>query len=153
MTADVTNAYESQEAIISIFHFDEDSLHEKVAELTTQVQSGKIDVDWQFQYKGNTMEILTEEELSQHDRHYQPIKYFFTVTIDRREFGTGQESGFTEFRDWIEIKLLNCTDKDSYVLTLPDGSKRNGKFTSDGILKEDDTCPGKYYIEIQTEQT
>lgn len=152
LSADVRNAQEGQEAQITIFQYDDEGLHRKIIKIPAEVRSRQVQLQWEFQYVGNTVNIHTENELTPHERHYQPVKYFFTVTIEDKEFGKGQESGLLEFRDWIKVRLVNCTDRDRYVLYLPDGSRREGRFSSEGILSEDDIPPGKYFFEIVTEE-
>ena len=148
LSADVSNAENGQVAEITIYLHDEDGVHRKLTTIPCTVQANRLRIRWEHQYFDPTIDILSEEELTPYGCSYQPPRYFFTVTIDDQEFGNAQESGLLEFRDWLKVKLLNCTDRDRYVLHLPDGSTREGRFTSEGLMQEDDIPPGKYSIDI-----
>lgn len=148
LSADVTNADDGEEAEITIYRCEFDSGRRKVTTIPSPVQSNRLQVQWEHQYLDPTLEILSQDELQPYGRNYEPPRYFFTVTIDEEEFGGGRESGLLEFRDWIEVQLLNCKAGDQYVLYLPDGSQRSGTFNTDGVLREDDVPPGKYFIEV-----
>lgn len=148
LKADVQNAFEDEAAKIKIFLYDDAAVHQLLSEITTTVKNRAIELQWQHDYQSDTVGILTEDELEPEELHYNPVRYFFTVTVAGREFGKQQESGLLAFRDWLEIKLLNCTEKNRYKLKLPDGTTREGRFDEHGVLREDDVPPGKYSVEI-----
>jgi len=151
LSADVNGMRDHEEVTVIIYEYDRDSAHDKIIELPATVMNKRIELQWEYEYHEDTDEIPTQEELDKYGGKYNPPEYFFTVKVEETEFGVKQESGLLEFKDWIEIKLLNPTGKDKYILRFPDGSERRGSFNQDGILKEDNIPPGKYSIEVERE--
>ncbi len=151
LSADTNGLRDNAEVTVTIYEYDRDSAHDKIVELPATVMDKRIELQWEFEYHEDTDEIPTQEELDKYGKTYNPPEYFFTVKVEDTEFGVEQESGLLEFKDWIEIKLMNPTGKDKYILSFPDGSERRGSFNQDGILKEDNIPPGKYSIEVERE--
>ncbi len=148
LTADVRNAADEAEAQIKIYEYDQDSVHDRIAEIPTLVKKGKISLKWEYQYFEDTDDIPTEEDMQHYGRSYNPPEYFFTVTIGEEEFGREQESSLLKFKDWFEIRLANPTGNEQYTLTLADGSTRQGGFDDEGYAKEEDIPPGRVTLEI-----
>jgi len=151
LTADVSGCRDHTDAKVTIFEYDRDNAHDRIVQIPTAVMRNKIEVKWEYEYHEDTDEIPTDEELKKYGKSYNPPEYFFVVEIDGHKFGGKQESGLLTFKDWIEIKLLSYSGKEKYVLHLPDGSKREGQFDSEGLLREEDIPPGKCKIEIKRE--
>ena len=152
LTANVQNVQNGTEVEITIYEYDRDSIHDKIAKLPAVVQDEKIEVKWDYEYYEDTDEVPTEEELQKYGRNYNPPEYFFTIKIGETEFGKDQESGILEFKDWIELELLNYTGDEEYVLHLPDGTQRKGQFDDTGKLREEDLPPGRCTIEVVSKQ-
>ena len=61
-------------------------------------------------------------------------------------------SDLLEFRDWIEIELIDENDNpianEDYVLYLPNGEVRKGKLDANGYKKEENIPPGKCQLEF-----
>lgn len=149
LTADVRNAQDETEAQIKIYEYDQDAVHDRIAEIPALVKKGKINLKWEYQYFEDTDDIPTEEDLQRYGRSYNPPEYFFTVTIGEKEFGLEQESSLLKFKDWFEIRLANPTGNERYTLTLADGSTRQGSFDEQGYAKEEDIPPGRVTLEIE----
>ena len=152
LSANVENVRDNTEVKLVIYEFDQDGAHDRITELPAIVKSGKIEVNWEYEYHEDTDEIPTEEELKKYGKHYNPPEYFFTVKIGEKEFGKNQESGLLEFKDWIEIQLTDLNEApipdEEYILHLPDGSERKGKLDSNGYAKEEDVSPGRCTVEF-----
>lgn len=145
LTADVTDAPEGIEALIEIYEHDDGGAHDLVTKLKTLVNNKKVETEWQFDYQGDTKDILTAAESP---TGYSPPKYLFKVIIGR----SNAESGLMEFKDWMEIKLVDASDNPvgewDYILHLADGQKRNGKLDKVGYAREEDIPPGKVSVEL-----
>jgi len=149
LSADIKGLYNGTEVKLTIYEFDLDGIHDRIAELPATVQNDKIEVKWEYEYHEDTDEIPTTQELQKYGRNYNPPEYFFTIKAGELEYGKNQESGLLLFKDWIEVKLVNYTGKESYVLHLPDGTTRPGQFNQDGTMREDKIPPGPYYVEVK----
>jgi hypothetical protein len=111
------------------------------------IKNSKIELDWEYEYHEDTDEIPTEEELSEYGRGYNPPEYFFTVKVADQEFGKDdQASGLLLFKDWLEIRLLKRGGEpfanEHYILTLPDGTTKEGDLDENGYVKLEDLPPG-----------
>ena len=98
---------------IIIYEFDRDGAHDKIVELPATVKNKKIELQWAYEYHEDTDEIPSDAEMQRYGRNYNPPEYFFTVKVDKQEFGKKQESGLLEFKDWIEIELTRRTRGDT----------------------------------------
>jgi len=151
LSADVEGVRPLTEVTITIYEFDRDGAHDRITELPGTVRNSKIEVQWEYEYHEDIDEIPTEEELQQYGRNYNPPEYFFTIKLGDVEYGREQESGLLTFKDWIEIRVLNYSGNESYILHLADGSERRGTFGEDGTAREEDVPPGRCSIEIERE--
>ncbi|MBU8933410.1 MAG: hypothetical protein KOO62_05320 [candidate division Zixibacteria bacterium] len=151
LSADVKNVHSQTEVLITIYEYDEDGAHDKVTDFPGIVRSSRVEVKWEYEYFEDVNEVPTEEELQRYGRSYNPPRYFFTIKVNDIEYGREQESGLLAFKDWIEIKVLNYTGNENYVLHLADGSERRGSFGEDGTAREEDVPPGRCSIEIERE--
>jgi len=151
LSSDVRNVRPHTEVMLVIYEYDRDGAHDKITELRAEVIDDRIEREWEYEYHEDTDEIPTEDELQVYDRNYNPPEYFFTIKLNDVEYGREQESGLLTFKDWIEIRLLNCTGNESYVLHLADGSERRGSFPENGIAREEDVPPGRCSIEVERE--
>jgi hypothetical protein len=147
LKASVENLPDAAQVKIIIYEYDQDGAHDKITEIPATVQSKKIELQWAYEYHEDTDEIPSEEEMQRYGKNYNPPEYFFTVRVDKQEFGRKQESGLLEFKDWVEIKLLDDQGKAmggvDYTLTLPDGTQRQGTLDENGYAREEDVPPGQ----------
>lgn len=145
MLADTQGISDGTEAMISIYEHDQDGAHDFITKFATTVKQNKIESKWDFKYHKDTDEIPTAEES---EKGYNPPEYFFEVTFE----GQKAKSGLLDFKDWIEIKLVNILEEpvgdEEYVLHLPDGQQRKGKLDSKGYAIERDIPPGKCKVEF-----
>jgi hypothetical protein len=129
LSADVNGLRDKEEVTVVIYEYDRDGAHDKIIELPATVKNKRIELQWEFEYHENTDEIPTQEELQKYGKTYNPPEYFFTVKVEDTEFGKqAQESGLLEFKDWIEIEVLDSLGRplsgDEFVLILADGTER-----------------------------
>jgi hypothetical protein len=147
LKASVENLPDAAKVKIIIYEFDRDGANDKITEMPATVQSNKIELQWAYEYHEDTDEIPSDEEMQRYGKNYNPPEYFFTVKVDKQEFGKKQESGLLEFKDWVEIKLLDDQGKAmsgvDYTLTLSDGTQRQGTLDENGYAREEDVPPGQ----------
>ncbi len=152
LSADVNGLRDHTEITVIIYDYDRDSAHDKIIELPATVMDKRIELQWEFEYHEDTDEIPTQEELDKYGGKYNPPEYFFTIKVEDTEFGVEQESGLLEFKDWIEIELLdedgNPVANEDYILHLPDGRQKQGKLDTNGRAREKDIPPGSIPIEF-----
>lgn len=149
LTADVDKVPGGTEAFVTIFEFDRDGAHDKIAEIPAVIKDMKLDVEWEYEYHEDVDEIPTEREMREYGKSYNPPEYFFAVRIGDVEYGTKQESGLLLFKDWIEVVLFDdkgrpVPDTD-YILRLPDGAEIRGRLDAAGKARVEDV-PGKFKI-------
>jgi hypothetical protein len=152
LSADVKKVPDGTEAKFVIYEYDRDGAHDRITEIAAIVENSAIEANWEFEYHRDTDEIPTQEEMEKYGGEYNPPEYFFVIEINGFRYGTKQESGLLHFLDWMELQLVNFTGKEKYVLHLPDGSTRKGKFDDRGRIVEKKTLPGLYYVEIEEEE-
>jgi hypothetical protein len=150
LTADVDKVPGGTEALVTIFEYDRDGAHDKIAEIPAMIKDLKLDVEWEYEYHEDVDEIPTEREMREYGTSYNPPEYFFAVRIGGAEYGTKQESGLLLFKDWIEVELLDdkgrpVPDTD-YILRLPDGAEKRGRLDAAGKARVEDVPPGKFKI-------
>lgn len=156
LKAAVENLPDAAQVKIIIYEYDQDGAHDKITEIPAAVASKKIELQWAYEYHEDTDEIPSDEEMQRYDRKYNPPEYFFTVKVDKQEFGKQQESGLLEFKDWIEIELRdedgNVLPNEDYVLHLPDGQQRPGRLDENGFAREADIPPGTVRVEFPSRE-
>ncbi len=153
LSADVRGAADDTEVLVTIYEFDRDSIHDKIAELKAVVKNQQIRLDWEYQYFEDTDEIPSDAELQRYGRSYNPPEYFFTVKVEKQEFGKKQQdSGLLEFKDWIEIEAIDDSGQPiknaKYKVTLPDGTEREGSLDQNGRARLEDIPPGEFTVDL-----
>ncbi|MFH1374528.1 MAG: hypothetical protein ABII79_12105 [bacterium] len=153
LSADTNGLRDNAEVTVVIYEYDRDSAHDKIVELPATVMDKRIELQWEFEYHEDTDEIPTQEELDKYGKSYNPPEYFFTVKVEDTEFGKQeQESGLLEFKDWVEITLVdgegNAITNEEYILHLANGQQRRGTLDGSGRAREDDIAPGTVRIEF-----
>ena len=152
LSADIKKVRGGTETKIIIYEYDRDGAHDKITEIPALVKNSAIEVGWEFEYHKDVDEIPTQKEMDEYGGNYNPPEYFFVIRINDFEYGAKQESGLLKFEDWIDLKLVNFTGKEKYVLHLPDGSTKKGEFDDKGRIVAEKTLPGRYYVEIEEEE-
>lgn len=150
LTADIDKVPGGTEAMVTIFEYDRDGAHDKIAEIPAVIKDMKLDVEWEYEYHEDVDEIPTEREMREFGTSYNPPEYFFTIGLGDAEYGRKQESGLLLFKDWIEVELFDdkgrpVADTD-YILRLPDGTEKRGRLDGSGKARVDDVPPGKFRI-------
>jgi hypothetical protein len=116
------------------------------------VESGKVELDWEFDYDGDTSSIPTEEEMKSIGKHYAGLKYFFTVEVNGHVFGRKQESGLLEFKETIDIYLYDQVDAPvpdkKFKIVFADNSEKKGTVDENGYVKFENVPPGPYSLEV-----
>jgi hypothetical protein len=152
LKASVENIPDSAQVKIVIYEFDQDGAHDKIVELPATVANKKIELQWAYEYHEDTDEIPSDAQMQRYGRNYNPPEYFFTVRVDKQEFGRQQESGLLEFKDWTEIELRNESGNTvgnvDYILKLPDGTERRGTLDENGYAREENIPPGQIDVEF-----
>ncbi|HWR84081.1 MAG TPA: hypothetical protein VN285_12340 [Candidatus Deferrimicrobium sp.] len=152
LSADTTNLTDGSEVTVIIYEYDRDKAHDKVIELPVTVAKDRIELKWEFEYQGDIDKIPTQKELDKYGGKYQPPQYFFTVKVESTEFGSKQESGLVEFKDWlvIEFKGLDglARANENYAFELADGSKKKGQLDAAGKVRLEDIPPGPCWVEF-----
>jgi hypothetical protein len=147
LKASVENLPDAAQVKIVIYEFDRGGANDKIVELPATVDNKKIELQWAYEYHEDTDEIPSDEEMQRYGKNYNPPEYFFTVRVDKLEFGKRQESGLLEFKDWTEIELRdesgNAVGNIDYILRLPDGTERRGTLDENGYAREDNVPPGQ----------
>ena len=147
LTADVKGVQDGAEALIEIYEHDADGAHDFVTKFPVMVKNKKVEAEWEFEYHEDTDDIPTAEET---EKGYNPPEYFFRARVGE----VSAESGLVEFKDWIEIILLNEETEEpyaneKYIFYLPDGEKREGNLDENGHAIEKNVPPGPYKIEFR----
>lgn len=144
LSADVIGAPEGRAATVDIFEHDQQGAHDPITTLSTRVENGRVEVEWQYEYNEDTDRIPTGEE---REKEYRPPTYFFRVEVD----GIEGESDLLPFQDWVEFKLLDAFGEGmsevSYVLHLPNGKTRTGTLDEKGAAYEEEVPPGEVEVE------
>jgi hypothetical protein len=146
LTADIKTVPNGTEGEIEIWEHDEDSAHDLITKIPVKVMGNKVELEWEYEYHEDTDDIPSAEES---EKGYNPPEYFFRVIVA----GISADSNRLEFKDYIEIELVDQETQESfadeeYVLILPDGSERRGKLDEHGRAKEEDIPPGRCRVEF-----
>jgi len=138
-------------ATMSIYEYSPEGYHTKVLRQPMIVENSKLELNWVFDYK-DVDKIPTQAELEPKGRTYAPPKFFFVADINGVRVGEDQMGGLLEFRDKLKFQVLDecgvpIKDKE-YVLSLPDGTTKQGNLDNDGMISETDLPPGKIFVNI-----
>jgi outer membrane protein OmpA-like peptidoglycan-associated protein len=143
---------DGDEATVLVYEHNPNSCDIKVVSIPTVIQGNKIELQWEFDYQGDTSLIPTDEDLKPYSKKYANPQYYFVVVVDGVKIGEKRESGMMAFKDRMEISLNADKKADrKYTLTLPDGKQRKGSFDKDGKAREENLPPGPSVLEIELE--
>lgn len=145
LTADVQGAPDGLQGKVTVLEQDEDGVHDLVTEFPVFVQGKKIETQWECAFR-DTRHIPTAGE---NEGLYSPPLFIFAAEVA----GVRAESPPLELRDWME---LNVKDRDgeplagsTYILHLPDGTRRDGILDDEGHSVERDLPPGPIMVEVK----
>lgn len=151
LQAELEQVADDTEAFVIIYEYDQDGSHDKIVTIPTTIKNRKIDLQWEYEYHEDVDEIPTDEEMKKYGKKYNPPEYFFVIDIDGYKLGEEQESGLLEFKDWVELELVdeegNQKANEEYIVHLPDGTQKKGNLDSKGYAKVEDIPPGKFTVE------
>lgn len=126
-------------AILTIYRHDPAGSHEVVEQLSGTVESDEVAAEWNFEYEGDVEEL---PDVNEGAEEYLPPRYFFELVAE----GESARSGLLEFRDRMEIELL---DKDGkaipdlgYTARFADGSEASDVVDDQGKAELLDIPPG-----------
>jgi hypothetical protein len=146
----VSEIPDGTDALVIIYEYDQNGKHDPVVKIPATVTNRAVEIQWEFEYYGDTSQIPTEAEMQQHGGHYQIPQYFFVVVVDGVKIGVGQESGLLRFKDIISVSLIDdaglVVKNIQYKLIFADSSEREGKLDNSGKLHENNIPPGKVKI-------
>lgn len=152
MTADTSGIPDGVEMLARIFEYDDDGAHDLITNLPVTVNGGKIVVDWEYEYHDDTDDIPTNEDMQEHGRNYNPPEYFWVVEFAGRTFGESQESGLLQFKDAVDIQLVDSEGyaypDEPYTILLADGSTVEGRTDDLGNIAHADIPPGAFEVEF-----
>jgi len=152
LSADTEEIPDDTEVMIYIYEYDQDRVHDFITKFPTRVKQNKIEIEWEYEYHEDTDEISTEEEMQEYGKHYNPPEYFWVAEVAGRRFGEEQESGLLEFKDWIEIKIVDAEGfpiaNADYEIQFADGATQRGSLDADGITMLENIAPGKCKLSL-----
>jgi len=156
LKADVEGVPNETRATVIIYEYDTDGIHDKIAEIFTDIKDEKLELLWEYEYHEDTDELPTDEELQEYGNAYNPPEYFFTIKIGDAEFGREQESGLLTFKDFFEVQFKNpdgtpMAEQDCKVI-MPDGTEQDVQTDTDGFLRLKDVPPGKFKVELVSDE-
>jgi hypothetical protein len=153
LTTQFVNPLPGAKATVIIYEYSPEGHHDKYCSFPTEIQSDKLELQWEFDYKNDTAQIPTEQERQKYQKHYVPVEFFFVVVIDGVRIGVGQESGRLKFKELLVMmlkdgdgKVLTNTD---CIVTGPDGVKTSTKSDSSGKVSLKDFPPGPINVLIK----
>ncbi len=147
LSADVENVADGREVLVFIYEHDRDGAHDFITRFPCKVENRRIEVEWSFEYHDDTNEIPTDPEMKKNGKGYGAPTYFWVAEYGRKRFGDKQESGLLEFKDWIDLDLVDSTGRpvaeEKYEIEFADGSKKSGRLDKNGQAQIKDVPPGK----------
>lgn len=155
MQAQFIDLPDKTEATVEVLEYDTDGNHDPIVTIPTEINGNHLEVQWEFQYHEDTVEIPTQEELKPYNRNYQHPEYFFVVDIDGTRIGEKQESGLLKFLDFSEF-ILQSESGDplpdhELIIHFADGSQQKIKSDKDGLVSFQKIAAGEVNIEIPDE--
>jgi hypothetical protein len=134
---------------VKVYEKDYTTENDLLDTFTGESKEGKLELSWTVKYVEDKDDEGAEEE--QEEKGYTKPEYVFV--IESKELEIKEESPVLEFKDWLEIELIDEETGDpikekEYILKLADGKERKGKTDKDGYFFEDNIPPGKYELII-----
>ena len=130
-------------ATLLVYKYDLAGSHKFIKQLTGSVKKNEVEVPWQFDYPDDVAELPDKVA---GDEFYAAPEYFFELKVG----GKSARSGLVEFRDYIEVELVDEEGKvipnAEYIAHFADGSKLGGMLDDEGTAKLIDVPPGNVYF-------
>ena len=130
---------------LHIFEHDADGNHDLTAELTATVEGDRVVAEWPFEYQKDVDDLPDKVE---GDEVYHAPEYFFELVVASKS----ARSGLIEFKDWIEVELLDEDDNPladtDFIAHFADGSSQQGKTDGSGKARLVDIPPGRVHLEF-----
>ncbi|MBU8933909.1 MAG: PAAR domain-containing protein [candidate division Zixibacteria bacterium] len=121
-------------AVVQVWQRDYNRADKCIKKIEDQtVQSDKIEIDWVYEYSENQGGVFPQ---TAREPYSSPV-FYFTVKVA----SLTSRSDLLEYKDWIEIELLNEDDSPAadtpYEVHFSNGEVRNGNLDSDGRAREE----------------
>ena len=156
LNARFENVLDDADVTVSIYEYDSEGYHDKIAEFSTELAERRLACSWQFQYNRDTADIPTQQELRKYGKNYEQPQFFFVVEIEGIRIGEKQESGLLKFNDYLS---LGYTEADGtpipnshYKVTFADGSTLEGDLGKDGTARIEQSIPGPVEVEYSVKK-
>jgi len=133
-------------AVVFIHEHNPNSCDFKLTSIPVKVKSGKVEIQWKFDYQDSVEQIPTEDEMKQYQKHYANPMFFFMVVVDNIRIGENRESGLVRFIDRLSVSIKTKEGEPfpeaQCSAVLADGTVMNGNTDSNGIVEFVDIVPG-----------
>jgi hypothetical protein len=140
-------------AEITVYEYDPEGNHDPIVTLPAEINSNRLEVQWQYDYHNDVAQIPTQNEVQPYNKNYQQPQYFFVVEIDGNRIGVKQESGMVKFKDSYELRIVDAygtpVPNRDIILHQADSTELNVKTDADGIVHLDTIVPGKTFHELK----
>ncbi len=137
---------DGEDAIVTVYEHNPDSCDCKVVSFPATISGNRIELQWEFDFFGDTSQIPTNEEKKKVQKQYIPPQYYFMVVVDGVAIGKDRESGLLKFADWLTIEVKKEDgapfENATCSIILPDGKERSEKTDADGTIELKDIPPG-----------
>jgi hypothetical protein len=143
---------DGDEATVVIYERNPNSCDMQVVSIPAVIKGKKVELQWEFDYQNNTLQIPTDDEMKPYKKSYCNPEFFFVVLVDGVRIGEKRESGLMVFKDLIELELqtesgITLPDH-AVVLHYADGSTKKMKTDENGCLRIQSGPPGPVTVEI-----
>lgn len=153
LTAEARGAPDGQKALVRLFEYDEgDGAHDPVTRMYPRVEDGALEVAYQFQYPGDTADILPEWEAP--DGYSQP-QYFYRVDVSgiTADSKDAKSKGVMTFVDDLILQVVDAKNGQPYPeqdveCTLADGSTETITTDDEGKAHLEELPPGPVKVTL-----
>jgi hypothetical protein len=151
LSAEARRAQDGRRATVRIFERDPDrGAHDPVTRLRPRVEGGAVEVKYQFQYPGDTADLVPEWEAP---NGYTQPEFFYTVEVSgvTADSKKSKSKGVMAFEDDIELVLTDDqgqprTDLKNLTLKRPDGQEVQKAPDDEGVITLTDVPPGPFKV-------
>ncbi len=152
LTAEFDRVQDNAEVTVHIYEYDQDGIHDPIAQIPTQLTSKKLELLWEYEY----MKIPMRSQLRLNSTSMVLLTIllntFLLLILMGGRFGEEQESGILGFREVYSAKIL-----DTYKISIPnqkvkvhlsDGTINDLTSDQEGLVFDKNLLPGKFHIKI-----
>jgi len=143
MMVDTQDFEDGTPAKFTIWEEDIDGENDFITQIDGEVKGNKVEAYWVYSTEQVNEDLKREVE----EGEGEP-SYFFSVEIEGDEARSKILNYMTTIDLYFEDEDGNPLDDVDYVITLSDGTKKQGKFKA-GHAKIDDASFGKFKIEVE----